>query len=202
MQTCKLCNGTGWLDIRVEPVGGEDGFGPVDQDADPCWVCNPDGSTSDYFDLPDEIREKIPYYYAQAIGGYDAPYGILQGYDGEGNGTHTFVVDRKCIEFFSWQAPSPVVDCPVCLGWGVWSNNGHIYDCIACGGHPVEARQGFDPLHAWWVNWALGHIPLNLFTPRGNQWLNDLEESRRDDPAVGCGLVTAIERIPGMVRIN
>lgn len=191
---CNLCDGTQWMDIRVDPVPPWSDFMSVDMDADPCWVCNPEGQVPyPGFEAP------IPYWLAMAIGGFEGQYGLFQRFD-DGQLVRSVLVHRSVANYSSWQPPLPIEDCPVCLGWGVWSNNGQIQDCIACGGKPIEARQGFEPLHAWWVNWKLGH--KELYTQRGVAAIHEMEEARRSDPNVTTCMVAAIENIPGMVRIS
>lgn len=192
MESCKLCGGARWLSVRVEPVGGED-FGPVDYDDDACYLCNPNGE----FGWSSSID--TPYFFAQALGGYEGQYGVFNHFV-DSVFVRSILIDRKVINYSSWQPLLALDDCPVCHGWGVWSNNGHIQDCLACGGQPIEARQGYEPLYAFWVNWKLGHT--EMLTPRGTGSLNDLEESRRSSPTVTPALINTLENTPGITRVS
>lgn len=189
---CVFCNRTGWVDIRVDPPEGEDGFGPVDQDIDSCPLCNPGGSTQDYFDLPDDIKENIPYYLASAVGGYDPQYLMFQSYDENGNQLSGYIVETSVFDFVAWHEDPPVRSCPVCLGWGIWSHNGNIQDCIACGGQPIQARQGFQPLHAWWLRelWPNGS---RIFRQRGVPGTEPLSCSE---------MLRVLDSMPGLTTIS
>lgn len=201
---CTLCQGSGWVDIRIDPVPPWSDFMSVDQDVEPCWLCNPNESVACPEIWPEVGQSTIPYYFATALGGFGGQYGLLQGFDTEGNLTRSFYIDRNDIEFGTWR-PDPnhwFGDCPVCHNWGLFSDNGNIQVCIACGGR--EEQKGYEPLYAFWINWKLGHSrdKLPLYTPRGTGSLDALELARFNDRGVTSCLISAIEEIPGVERVQ
>lgn len=184
---CRLCNDKHWYNVYVQPIPPmHDFFGGTPYD-DACLLCNPNGAIG--FNLGDEWL----YWVARAIGGREGQYTSLSGENG------TILVTRQVYDPWKDDDSWIIQDCPVCHGWGIWSNNGQIMDCIACGGQPIEYRRGFEPLHAWWVNWQLGH--RTMYTMRGSPSLEALVESRKNHSHITHCLISTLEEMPGMVRV-
>lgn len=181
MEKCKLCDDQKWLTVRVDPVPPWSDFMSVDLDDDACYLCNPDGAAT--------WGDDVPYFCAQAIGGFEGQYGLFQQFV-DGKLMRSILIDRSVINYSSWQPPLPIEDCPVCHGWGIWSNNGQIMDCIACGGKPVELRTGYEPLYAWWLR-KIG--PGAIYMQRG----------RPESTPLSCEeIIHHIEMHPNIICIN
>lgn len=140
-QECLLCEGHKWVYITSEPIPPYHDLFGSDCSEESCTLCNSDGSIP----LPDSIDDwdSFTSWRAYALGGLEGKYTVLQ------SGDRTIVAQRSVWDFWWHMQDYQLRDCPVCYGWGIWSDNGQIQDCIACGGQPIEARKGYNPLHAY-----------------------------------------------------
>lgn len=178
------------MSIRVDPVIPGSDWLSADQDVEGCPVCNPEGSTQDYLDLSDEIQDKIPYWLARAVGGFDPDYLLFERYD-DGELVRVVLMDHSVMPFSSWESPNPFADCPVCNGWGLFSDNGHVQMCIGCQGQSVKEHAAFDPLYAYWERQLVPGV--NIYMQRGRPDTTPLSTDE---------IVHTLEKLPGMTRIN